>query len=40
MIALLVLIVLGIVGLGVEIKELPYPWRTHDVGSLNPSDPD
>jgi uncharacterized BrkB/YihY/UPF0761 family membrane protein len=27
-IGLLVLIVLGIVGLGAEIKELPYVWRT------------
>ncbi len=27
-IGLLVLIVLGIVGLGVEIKDLPYVWRT------------
>jgi hypothetical protein len=31
-IGLLVLIVLGIVGIGAEIKELPYLWRTHDVG--------
>jgi len=27
-IGLLVLIMLGIVGLGVEIKALPYVWRT------------
>jgi hypothetical protein len=27
-IGLLVLIVLGIVGLGAEIKDLPYLWRT------------
>ncbi len=27
-IGLLVLIMLGIVGLGVEIKDLPYVWRT------------
>ena len=27
-IGLLVLIVLGIVGLGAEIKALPYVWRT------------
>jgi hypothetical protein len=32
-IALLVLIMLGIVGIGAELKELPYLWRTHDVGS-------
>jgi Ca2+-binding RTX toxin-like protein len=32
-IGLLVLIVLGIVGIGAEIKELPYLWRTHDAGS-------
>jgi hypothetical protein len=31
-IGLLVLIMLGIVGIGAEIKELPYLWRTHDVG--------
>ena len=31
-IALLVLIVLGMVGIGAELKELPYLWRTHDVG--------
>ena len=36
-IGLLVLIMLGIVGIGAEIKELPYLWRTHDVGLLNPS---
>ena len=34
-IGLLVLILLGIVGIGAEI--LPYLWRTHDVGLLNPS---
>jgi hypothetical protein len=27
-IGLLVLILLGIVGLGAEIKDLPYLWRT------------
>jgi hypothetical protein len=27
-IGLLVLIMLGIVGIGAEIKELPYLWRT------------
>jgi hypothetical protein len=27
-IGLLVLIMLGIVGIGVEIKDLPYLWRT------------
>ena len=36
-IGLLVLIMLGIVGIGTEIKALPYLWRTHDVGLLNPS---
>ena len=36
LIGLLMLIMLGIVGIGVEIKDLPYLWRTHDVGSLNP----
>src|SRR5215472_5164821 len=36
-IGLLVLIVIGIVGLGAEIQALPYLWRTHDVGLLNPS---
>ena len=36
-IGLLVLIMLGIVGLGAEIQALPYLWRTHDVGLLNPS---
>ena len=37
-IGLLVLIMLGIVGIGTEIKVLPYLWRTHDdVGLLNPS---
>ena len=35
-IGLLVLIMLGIVGIGTEIKALPYLWRTHDVGLLNP----
>jgi hypothetical protein len=35
-IGLLVLIMLGIVGIGAEIKDLPYLWRTHDVGLLNP----
>jgi hypothetical protein len=35
-IGLLVLIMLGIVGIGIEIKVLPYLWRTHDVGLLNP----
>jgi hypothetical protein len=39
-IGLLVLIVLGIIGIGAELEALPYVWRTHDVGSLNPSDPD
>ena len=27
-VGLLVLIMLGIVGIGAEIKELPYLWRT------------
>ena len=36
-IGLLVLILLGIVGIGAEIQALPYLWRTHDVGLLNPS---
>jgi hypothetical protein len=37
-IGLLVLIMLGIVGIGAEMKALPYLWRTPDV--LNPSMPD
>ena len=36
-IGLLVLIMLGIVGIGAEIKEMAYLWRTYDVGLLNPA---
>ncbi len=35
-IGLLVLITLAIIGLGAEIKYLPYVWRTHDVEMPNP----
>jgi hypothetical protein len=34
-IGLLVSIMLGIVGMGAEIKALPCLWRTHDVGLLS-----
>ena len=34
-IGLLVLILLGIVGLGIEIKALPYLWRAGDAPSAD-----